>query len=236
MRSRSVFTDAAAGRAYGTVTRIRRRAPDRAVARTSPTAAPPITRRIRRDEMQTSLGPTCVVGVPTPGGPVCESLAHDAGGMVAAAQWFPNASAATRCNCRERFAVTHHSRVPASRAACGGSRRWRSRGASRQMRFPVPTATVQSTMQQLAVRRVRAHPGDATLTPGGDQRTGGGCVAIGAVRVEHQADAQLRAQPRGRAPTDTTGPPRRSQRRLCGRAPRNSRISTVPARPVRART
>ena len=60
--------------------------------------------------------------------------------------------------------------------------------------------------EQLAVRRVRAHPGDATLTARGDQRTGGRRVAVGAVRVEHQADAQLRAQPRGRAPTDTTGP------------------------------
>ena len=128
--------------------------------------------------------------MPTAGAAPPAASAQPAGGAVAEVQWDSNASSADRCSRRLRAAATHHSRVPAS----GGPRRGQS-----QVRIPgritpqeVAAADGDGPVddEQLAVGGVGSHAGDPTLGTGIDQRACRRRVAVGDVRVEHQAHTQ----------------------------------------------
>ena len=130
MRVRNGHQDAASGA----------RSPSSASA--APTAAPPIDEHAAAATRRSALiGATCGVGVPTSGARASGAAATS---VPEAASRSPSAHRtprrAARCRAlRCRRASTHHSRVPGERRReSGGKRRCRSRGASRQMRFPVP--------------------------------------------------------------------------------------------------
>ena len=235
--SRSSNRLGASGCAYGTVTSTRRRA---AVDHRAQGLA---HRRSSDDETQPArgraddLGATCGIGVPTAGAVRCGAARpRRAEVAVAVVQCASNASAAARRSCRDPDAVTHHSRVPASGRRRGGSRRWRSRGASRQMRFPVPTATVASTISSLPCAASAPTPATRHSAAGGDQLPRGRRVAVGAVRVEHEADAKpALGRPNQRPPVRRTD----LVDRRVDAAPRTAqRAASAPCRlrPDRART
>ena len=224
-------TDAAAGRAYGNGHQ------DPAVERRTgqPRAphSPPRHRsrdRIRRDGTQKALGATWIFRRADAG---CARLWRRSPTSsvvsVAAAQWLPNASACRTVQLPR--AARRHPPLACSRERIA-ARRKAQMAVARSVppdEIPGPDRHRRVDDQQLAVCLVRAHAGDAALSARGDQRTSRGGVAIGAVRVEHQADGDPTLSRTDAAPTGMTARPRRSPRRCCGvrRAARAS--GRVPA-------
>ena len=182
-----------------------------------PTAAPPITRRSGARRCRSAFGADLDGSAcrrserpPLRGRPRRRQVPSPPPSAL------PKASAAARCRVPatpRQSPTTREFRRADRRAEESASRR--SRGASRQMRFPVPDRHRRIDDQQLSVSRVRSDPGDTALRPRRDQRTRGRRVAVGAVRVEHEAYGDTTLERHERAPTDMRARPRRSRRRCC---------------------
>ena len=94
------------------------------------------------------------------------------------------------CSCREPGRGNPPFAGPGEPDAGGGSRRRRSRGASRQMRFPVPTATVASTISSLPWAASTPTPATRHSAPAADSSRAVAALPSELCAVEHKADAK----------------------------------------------